>query len=570
MSNEQDNTALVAIVIALIAFFVTTAQLLQALFGTAEGYRRCQSSVIGGWATKTKRVWRWSEFRFETIFTTPNIHLYSVTDEQRPIHLGAFIEGSPSSRRETYADEVSLSGTAGLREFNGHSEATDDLASWLFLLSMLHHFQFFYFSDTTYGRSPRFNLNDSWALAGKMTCPAITFRTRSWDFMPPDIVRPFATSNVGDILALAHRLGMRWKEVRPDDGVMRAEGNGQSITSTTVRGFGLLLQYTFDPGITEEKIRTLDIMRTLTIPSRETDMLGFQIVSGSRDLYLPDFTFDKSNSVPAVMLVMNQLGISRDVQDMYADYGQRSGCFHGFSDLIGMVTPFLPLPGSSVVQVFTPYPEVYDSPTNWWEGFVVYHKRLLEFVDEQRKGGDLSVQMKWVLERFEYMRSTYPWDQCPSWEAESANSQIKNGRSIRFLNDLRNIWSGTMTYFRMLQKQKGFRYIDLVGAHIAQAVYYPDLAGAKIKAGTNKRYDLGAGRSKRVAEAMHIYVDQIPKVIEFMKEKGFDTDSVVRKAWWTSILKAMCWHRSVAFIEIQRGYSVPSSFHGSRIPVYIA
>lgn len=85
-----------------------------------------------------------------------------------------------------------------------------------------------------------------------MTCPAITFRTRSWDFMPSEIVRPFATSNVGNILALAHRLGMLWKDIRPDHGVMRAEGRGQSITSTTVRGFGLLLQYTLGGGTLEK------------------------------------------------------------------------------------------------------------------------------------------------------------------------------------------------------------------------------------------------------------------------------------------------------------------------------
>ena len=69
MPSEQDNTAIVAIIIAVIAFFVTTAQLLQALFGTAEGYRRCQPSVIGGWSSEAQRKWRWREFRFETVGT---------------------------------------------------------------------------------------------------------------------------------------------------------------------------------------------------------------------------------------------------------------------------------------------------------------------------------------------------------------------------------------------------------------------------------------------------------------------------------------------------------------------
>lgn len=567
MSNEQDNTAIVAIVIALIAFFVTTAQLIQALFGTAEGYRRCQPSVIGEWAKKTRRKWRWSEFRFETIFTTPDIHLAFI-DRPYPARIGAFIEGNTTSRQETYSARFHV---------NVYSETEDDLVQWLSLLNMLHNLQFSYSRMTTDSDAHKFSFKTGRTMCGRMTCPAVTFRTRSWDFMPPEIVRPFATSNIGAIIPLAHRLGMRWKEVRPDDGVMRAEGSGQSITSTSVRGFGLLLQYAFDRGASNQLERTSAVLRILTIPSREADMLGYQIIPGTQELYVPDFIFDISAVFPAVKLAMNKLGINRGDQDMYANYFQRSGSLCGFSDLIGMVTPFLPLPGSSVVQIFPPYPDVHDTPTNWWEGFVVYNARLLQYTEEQRKKDDHSDQLKWVLERFEYMRSTYPWNQCPSWEAESANNETKNGRSVGFLNDLRDIWAMTTTYFetlqvhyRHLESSKRFRYIDLVGAHIAQAIYYPDIAEANIKAGINKRYELGTGRSKRIAEGMHIYVDQIPKVVDVMKEKGFDDESIIREAWWTLILRAMCWHRSVAFMEIQRGNLVPPSFHRSRIPVYIA
>ena len=571
MSNEQDNTAIVAIVIALIAFFVTTAQLLQALFGTAEGYRRCQASVIGPWAKLTKRVWRWSEFRFETLFTTPHISLQPM-EEGAPAACDAFIEGTLSSRRETYCDGIykdrvvrrrwKRDGT--LQVIKRHnSERADDLVSWLGLVNMLHRLQCYH---------PLHHPSDNdWVSATmmpcRMSCPAITFRTRSWDFMPPDIVRPFATSNVGDTIALAHRLGMRWKDIRPGDGVMRAEGNGQSVTSTSVRGFGLLLQYTYDVSIVriQTGIRNKDDLSTPTIASREADMLGFQITP--RTYGIPNFIFGTPMDTSTITRAMNQLGLNQDIQDMYVNYFKKSKRLYGFSDLIGMVTCFLPLQGSSIVQVFSPYPDAHDSPTNWWEGFVVYHARLLECVDDQIKTGDESKQMQWVLDKFEYMRRTYPWNQCPSWEAESMNKKTKN-RSIAFLNDLRDIWSTATDYFRDLSPN--FRYRDLVGAHIAQAVYYPDLAEANIKAGTDKRYDLGAGRSQRVAEGMHIYVDQIPKVVDFMKEKGFDDEKVVREAWWTLILKAMCWHRSVALMEFQPSNAVPPSFHDSRIPVYIA
>lgn len=573
MSNEQDNTAIVAIVIALIAFFATTAQLLQAVFGTAEGYRRCQASVIGPWAKLTRRVWRWSEFRFETLFTTPHISLQPM-DGGVPVACDSFIEGTPSSRRETYCDGIykdrvvrrtwRRDGTLRtMKRGTTGSERADDLVSWLGLVNMLHRLQASYplHEQSAIGRPP------AGMMACLMDCPAVTFRTRSWDFMPPEIVRPFATSNVGDIIALAHRLGMRWKDIRPGDGIMRAEGNGQSITSTTVRGFGLLLQYTFDLSIVriQTGIGSGDTL-ILTIPSREADMLGFQITP--RTYGVPRFVFGDPIGPNTITRAMSQLGLDREVQDMYVEYFRKSKRLYGFSDLIGMVTCFLPLQGSSIVQIFSPYPEAHDSPTNWWEGFVVYHARLLKCVEGQIKTGDHSEQMKWVLDRFEYMRSTYPWNQCPSWEAESRNNETKNGRSIAFLNDLRNIWLAAEDYFRTLSSK--FRYRDLVGAHIAQAVYYPDLAEANIKAGTDKRYELGAGRSQRVAEGMHIYVDQIPKVVDFMKEKGFDDEKVVREAWWTLILKAMCWHRSVALMEFQPSNAVPPSFHESQIPVYIA
>ena len=569
MGSEQDNTAILAIVIALIAFFVTTAQLLQALFGTAVGYRQCQPSVMGQWATKTKRKWRWSEFRFETIFTTPNIFLVNAADEPHQNHKGIhLIKGDIDSRRETYSTPSSQKVEYVATGHVALAELPHDLVGWLSLLNMLHLTQERVFEMTTFDQTESFLARE---IPRSLTYPAITFRTRSWDFMPPDIVRPFAASWVGDMIALAHRLGMRWKEIRPDDGVLRAEGNGQSITSTTVRGFGLLLQYSFDRAIVDKGPHYWDLTSSLTIPSWEADSLGFQIVRGSEDLRLPDFIFDVSAGFAPVGQVMSQLGINRNTQDMYAQFFHRSDRLYGFSDLIGMVAPFLPLPGSTVIQIFAPYPQFHDSPTNWWEGFVVYRARLIKSLKEQAETGWDSEQMKWVLDRFEYLRWTYPWDQCPSWEGEIENKKVKNGRSVLFLNDIRHLWSTTTTYFKTLRrKENRFRYIDLVGAHIAQAVYYPDLAEANIKAGTDKRFELGHLRSKRVAEGMHIYVDQIPKVVDFMKEKGFDDARVTTEAWWTLILRAMCWHRSIAFIEIPKANMVSPTFYGSRLPVYIA
>ena len=138
MSSEQDNTAMVAIVIALIAFFVTTAQILQALFGTAVAYGQCQPSVMGEWATKTRRKWRWSEFRFEPILTTPNIQLDRLfLFEQGPGDGEVFITENLNSGRETLSPGGSKSPVWPARK-NTVTETTSDSVDWLSLLNILH------------------------------------------------------------------------------------------------------------------------------------------------------------------------------------------------------------------------------------------------------------------------------------------------------------------------------------------------------------------------------------------------------------------------------------------------
>ena len=60
---------------------------------------------------------------------------------------------------------------------------------------------------------------------------AVTFQERSSDFMSPEIVRPFAVTNISHIAAMARRLGMTWAYFQPEDGIMRAEGNGYVLSS---------------------------------------------------------------------------------------------------------------------------------------------------------------------------------------------------------------------------------------------------------------------------------------------------------------------------------------------------
>lgn len=76
--SESDRLSLLALIVAVVALIVSAWQLAQQLFATAtDGKRFCQASVMGVWARKTRLSWRWSQIRFETKYTTPDIRLSS-------------------------------------------------------------------------------------------------------------------------------------------------------------------------------------------------------------------------------------------------------------------------------------------------------------------------------------------------------------------------------------------------------------------------------------------------------------------------------------------------------------
>lgn len=56
-SSNSERIAVVALVVSLVALVATTGQLLQQYFSTADGYRRCQESVMEDWGKKTMLRW---------------------------------------------------------------------------------------------------------------------------------------------------------------------------------------------------------------------------------------------------------------------------------------------------------------------------------------------------------------------------------------------------------------------------------------------------------------------------------------------------------------------------------
>ena len=561
MPSEQDNTALAAIIIAVIAFFVTTAQLLQQIFGTAVGYRHCQASVIGEWATLTRRKWRWSEFRFETKFTTPTIRLVDVADfaGSRTV---TFITGDLESRRKTHMRSVSYMDhdeSGELRSVSNldHDESGEQVG-WLKLLDQLHILQ------SGYNRRRLYLDSAFYWQTGRMSWPAITFRERSWDFIPPDIIRPVATSTVGDIIALAHRLGMGWTELRPADGIMRAEGGGRSIVSTAVRGFGILLQFNYDRAGKDDLLHAYEGI----IPSVPADKLGFGVIDCMRE-FGEEIVFEGANETEAAKEVMHALHIDAAVIGKYDAYMEQSGNSLGFSDILGMLAPFMPFRDSFITRVMKVHRDVDRGPTCSLEGFAVFHSRL----EKYEKEGACSEQMLYLLSTYRQLKEKWGL----YWEPDMHRNKSFLP-TTEFSSEIRKIWGQVRDSLSNIHSYSVPRFIfRLVASHITQAVEYPELAKSALN-DAEQRQKIEDGldplMDRQVAAGMHLYIDRIPLIVTLMKDEGYDDERNIIDTWWTLILRAMLWHRGHQILEGKtRGYGgipVSPTFWGSKLPVYIA
>ena len=575
---SDTTVSIIALAVALVALVTTVSQVIGQFLATADGYRRCQSSVMGGWAKLTHRRFRWSEMRFETLYTTPQFGLFpympgqsvSETDAYGTKEIHYQLDGSPWSKEATYC------GTTRGPHLAGGTENV----SWLRFIEALHRntgetLKLFGVPPSKTDIRVRVALNHRLGEIARHASasqgyliPDLKLQRRSWDFVPPEVVRPLASVTICDIAVMARRLGLIWKQFEPLEGNLRAEGNGHTIISTAVRSMGTVLQIgikdflpTGDPA--EE-------FNELYIPCEAADKMGFGLVPGEISLGVPDYKLGTEEEVLATLrtVVDPSREAARTVKGLLE---ANPGWTPGISDIIGFAAPMIRQPHSSIVRV--PQPAGYAvGLTQQQEGFVVFHKRLLNLVeDRDAKNEPVSKQTRSILHQYAELLYRYG-DQ---WEDQEVCNQKLNDRSTDFLDDLQKRHLAATTYFKDLmvryndtgEKSQVFRYTDLMYAHIRHAVnYFPD-ALERINASPSRARDhYGMRVAGWITEGAHIYFDNIPKVIAHMRSKGFDQPTIVEEAWLTMMWKAFLWHRCHFMVE---GPRVPSSNWGSKFPVYI-
>ncbi|KAI9662958.1 MAG: hypothetical protein M1821_008005 [Bathelium mastoideum] len=572
--NSSDNLSLAALVVALLAFLIAIGQLLQQIFGTADGFRRCQSSVIGEWATKTRLSWRWKEFRFETKFTTPIIKLLPIQEQYRfrttaKDGLGrehVCLTGSPDSRKAAL--------TPILRP-----EEEPDIAGWVLLLEQLQTLQWYTNPLGTTMRS-----TNGYIEAGtgpQRQTPAVLFRERSWDLMPAELTKPLAATTVGDLVVMAHRLGMRWMDIRPSRGVMRADGNGHSLSSIQVRGYGLVVQYSNDHS-SEER----DRWSSLLIPTREADKLACGIIPGCKVLVVPDLLLT-SPDVPfhlSIRSALTELRVSEDAKKWLTTEEAQSQKFPALMDIPGMLAAFMPLETSPIVRIVHPLRLKPDTPCTWREGRIVLRHRLQEYVNGLSLESK-SAQLANILGDFNGLFEKWPMEMIFNMGSGWLGSNSPSKKTEEFLEDIHKSFKSATRFLQSLVSHPDekstahtyptiFRYRDLVASHVS--VNYTAVKQAHENLAANRGRDwqetkhMSPPMSTWMHEVSHIYADRVPEIVEQMKSRYFSNETLVVESWWTMMFRAILWELSVVYLSPDTFPPIASQFYGSRTPVYIA
>lgn len=248
---SQNVFGLVALIISLIALLTTCLQVLQQYFSSAEGYRRCAESVMGPWNKGTHRKLNWREFRVEVIFETPVIFIAPPTNTRGPIMDRDifYLNGSAGSYMETMVLEPEEQQKTEKEAVQRVHTADDERASWVTLLSNLQKKER---DSRAWDVNRRLKISANGANASQKALknvPAyelavgLQVKTRSWDFVPSSITRPYATSAICHLVEMMALMGMYWKVFDQIQWNLRAEGNGFILTSTTVHGLGVMVVF---------------------------------------------------------------------------------------------------------------------------------------------------------------------------------------------------------------------------------------------------------------------------------------------------------------------------------------
>ena len=190
---------------------------------------------------------------------------------------------------------------------------------------------------------------------------------------------------------------MTLREMNLTQGIIRAEGQGYSLSSSQVRGLGILAYFTRDRAVVSEK---RDPSR-MWAPSPTADSFAFGICPCDKGLDIPDLDISTDAKIFELLRQWDHTEGKRHVQQHRKEADKR-GLFgralYGFTFVFGTVTPFLPASGIPIFRSPYPQPELWyqrSTPEEWH----TFKNRLGDFLKNEGNNGASYKQLHWIMEQ---------------------------------------------------------------------------------------------------------------------------------------------------------------------------
>ncbi|CAI9627528.1 unnamed protein product [Alternaria burnsii] len=574
MVSETD-VATAALAIAISALVIAAGQLIAQLFSTADGYRRCQPSVIGEWYKLVELKFRWSSFRYEVKVTTPHFEIRPMADfEERESFLldqnkplpefpwslftlksrylaypwkPAPLLGTQGSRRGTFSDDR--------RKF--FDSTGDDVPTWVALLNDAHSCQ-----SVELRLRVDYNV-PPWYWNSDIAPICITRKTRSWDFMPPDIVRPVSSTTVGDLITMAYRLGMIWSDFRLDEGKMRASGNGRSFSASIVRGMGLVVEYSGNgsyriwDGVDSILSVAADKMTCGIIPAKRNTVRG-------RDLLLRTTQSPQDLELKQPFSVLDIYGDAKIALEASLSHPDPAHRLPAFTDVMGLWGNWILLESLGTNKIDNPFPFPLTTMGERPESRHVWRSEL------RKQESSLSDTRKRVLQFYD------------DWELHDPQRFVNNYRlyttSDRQFTFFKKAFDDTTAYFDGTSKAIDPDFSDrtyelLISAHISVNAHSVEQAEKNVKNKVVRENDsLPDSLDPIFKERAYIYAENVPKFVEGMKRSRFHDPKKnisYEDIWWILMMRLHAWTMSVNWVDDRRGVKIPSEHYYSPARVYI-
>jgi hypothetical protein len=234
---DQNTTALVALIISLIALILTLLQVAQQYVATAYDYRHCSKRTVGGWSKRSSRQFIWSELRFEVLFTTPIIRIGLLPSDSQ----GGDSYAVPTTRLDVpMSNDKAQESSSTMSLSSSHSDSAFSNGAQ-------------YILNTSEGNKMYTSSQKPWFLDLKGTRPEakctwlsllndvsithlqidINERLLSYDFMPDGIKKPLAQMDRKSFLTIMSLFQVSWQEGYGRENNERTEwGGGRKDTPT--------------------------------------------------------------------------------------------------------------------------------------------------------------------------------------------------------------------------------------------------------------------------------------------------------------------------------------------------